>query len=55
MGTFHALRYRPEVPLNRRKHGPTLGRFESWIDAEDARVERFNAELLEVVVREDRD
>lgn len=48
---FYALRYLPGVPLNQRKHAPTVGRWETWLDAEDARLARPTADLLEVVTR----
>lgn len=51
---FHALRYLPTVPLKERKHVPTLGRWDSWLEAEDARLLLPTAGLLEVVPREDR-
>lgn len=51
METFYALRYLATVPLKKRKHGPTVGRFETWIDAEDERLMRHGSDLLEVVTR----
>lgn len=32
------VRYRPEISLADRKHGPTVGRFDSWEAAEDHRL-----------------
>ena len=52
MSTFYALRYLTGTPLRDRKHEPTLGRFEDYDAAETARTDRFNAHLLEVVLRE---
>ena len=49
--SFYALRYLPLVPLTKRKHEPTVGRFETWLDAEVARETRPGKDLLEVVVR----
>lgn len=46
---FYVLRYTDHVPVDHRKHAHTLGRFESWVDADDARVRGAVAELLEVV------
>lgn len=51
MATYYALRYAAEVPLSQRKHGATVGRWSTWLDAETARETRPNAELLEVVER----
>lgn len=48
---FYALRYLPEVPLKERKHAATVGRFETWLDAEDARAASAKAHQLEVVTR----
>lgn len=53
MAEFYALRYLPEVMLKDRKHQQTLGRFETFADADDARVARPASDLLEVVQRED--
>ena len=50
--TFYALRYIEGTPLAKRKHEPTLGRFDTYADAEAARRDRFGGDLLEVVVRE---
>ena len=52
MPRYYALRYRAEVPYEVRDHGPTLGRWSSWLDADTARETRKNADLLEVVERE---
>ena len=52
MTTFYAIRYVTGTPLRDRKHEPTIGRFDNWGSAEDARLGRFNAHLLEVVLRE---
>lgn len=51
--TFYALRYVDGTPLSDRKHEHTLGRFPTWLDAEDARESRPKtvADKLEVVVR----
>jgi hypothetical protein len=35
---FFAMRYRPGVKLEARKHQVVDRRFESWADAEDARL-----------------
>lgn len=51
---FYALRYLPETPLKERKHPLTVGRWATWLDAEDARVAKPNAAQLEVVTREAR-
>lgn len=48
---FYALRYIPGIPLKDRKHAPTVGRWNTWVDAEDARLERPHPERLEVVQR----
>jgi hypothetical protein len=48
---FYALRYVANVPLPERKHDLTLGRFDTFADAEAARRSRPNADDLEVVVR----
>lgn len=53
MSAFYALRYASEVPLEQRKHAQTLGRFESWVEADEERERRAHARLLEVVVRGD--
>ena len=47
--SFYALRYQEHVPVDRRKHADTLGRFDTWLDADDARLLQPNADLLEVV------
>lgn len=49
--TFYAVRYQVGVALKHRKHAPTVGRFDAWVDAEDHRLDQFNSELLEVVER----
>lgn len=49
MSTFYVLRYRSEVPLDRRKHAQTFGRFATWVDADDERERREHAGLLEAV------
>jgi hypothetical protein len=47
----YTLRYLPHVPFDVRKHAQTLGRWSEWVDAEDERERRPDADLLEVVVR----
>lgn len=49
MTEFYVLRYVPDVEVRQRKHVHTLGRFPSWVDAEDARLVSPVAVLLEVV------
>lgn len=49
METFYVIRYTEHVPVDHRKHAHTLGRFDSWVSADDARVSSPVAELLEVV------
>ena len=48
---MYVLRYLPEVRFEDRPHGPTEGRFETWLEAEEARTTRPNPERLEVVER----
>jgi hypothetical protein len=48
-GSFYALRYRPEVKIDQRKHAHTLGRWPTWADADDARERTPVSGLLEVV------
>ena len=45
------LRYRHEVPLHLRKHGPTTLRFHTHAEAEAYRTDLDNGHLLEVVER----
>lgn len=47
--TFYVLRYREDVDIDLRKHNQTLGRFGSWLDADEERERRLAAGLLEVV------
>jgi hypothetical protein len=54
-GSFYAVRYQAQVALKHRKHAPTVGRFETWVDAEDHRLAQFNSDLLEVVTRTEED
>jgi hypothetical protein len=49
---FFAMRYRPGVKLEARKHQVVDRRFESWADAEDARLATDVPDLLDVVERE---
>lgn len=49
MREFYVIRYLPEVPLDRRRHAQTVGRFETWADADDARELREHASQLEAV------
>jgi hypothetical protein len=46
---FYVIRYQPDVPLDERKHSQTLGRFETWADADAERERREHASLLEAV------
>lgn len=48
---FYALRYLPHVAVKDRKHEHTLGRFDTWVEADDARVLTPVADVLEVVER----
>lgn len=50
-GRFYALRYVEGTDIRDRKHSQTLGRWDTFGEADDARVLRPNADLLEVVVR----
>lgn len=52
-GTYYALRYLAGTPLAKRKHTPTLGRWDDYGDAVDALATRPGASLLEVVQRGD--
>jgi len=52
MSTFYALRFLPTVPLRQRRHHATVGRFESYDEAETARTGRTLGPLLKVVERE---
>lgn len=45
------VRYLPHVAVVDRKHVHTLGKHDTWIDAEDARIATPVADLLEVVER----
>lgn len=45
---FWVLRYRDDVDIDLRKHAATLGRFGSWLDADEERDRRPAAALLEV-------
>lgn len=58
MGKFYALRFLPHVPVKDRKHHLTQprgqARFDTWLDADDARELSPAANLLEVVERETR-
>jgi hypothetical protein len=45
---FYVLRYTAHVPVDQRKHADTEGRFDTWLDADDARLLRPNKDLLEV-------
>ncbi|AJR18026.1 hypothetical protein GUY44_07605 [Pimelobacter simplex] len=51
--TFYVLRYLPEVPMDRRKHASTAGRFPTWLDAEEQRLTQPNKDDLQIEVRED--
>lgn len=51
--TFYVLRYLPTVPLNKRFHRFTLGRFGTYGDADDARDASPVRDQLEVLARED--
>lgn len=51
--SFHVLRYAREVPMDRRPHAPTVGRFTSWLAAEEQRLAQPNAADLEIQVREE--
>lgn len=48
---MYFIRYCKDVPVHERFHSSTVGRFDSWVDAEDARVLKSNAQDLEVVQR----
>lgn len=50
--TFYVVRYLPEIPMDRRKHPATLGRFPTWLDAEDHRLAQVNKDDLQVESRE---
>jgi len=50
--TFYAFRFLDTVPLRERRHSETVGRFETYEDAEAARDSRRLGDLLEVVARE---
>lgn len=45
------VRYLPHVPINQRKHQPTVGSFNTWLDAENHRLAAPAPELLEVEQR----
>ncbi len=50
--SFFVIRYRPEVPLKRRKHEFTEGRYETYGQALVAMVDKPNAADLEVLERD---
>lgn len=52
---FYALRYLPHVSILKRKHIFTLGRFETYDEADAARERTPVAGLLEVVERQTRE
>lgn len=52
MTTYFALRYVAGIPVDQRKHEFTLGRWATWIDADDARLLNPAQNLLEVVERQ---
>ena len=51
--SFYVIRYREGVPLKRRKHEHTVGRFTTYGQAFVAMVERPNSGDLEVQERQD--
>lgn len=51
--TWHVLRYRPEVPMDRRAHSATLGRFSTWLDAEEKRLTLANQDDLQIESRDE--
>ncbi len=49
--TFYVLRYSPDVPMDQRPHEPTVGRFATWLEAEDRRLTLGNRDDLQVEER----
>ncbi len=49
--SFHVVRYSPEVPMDRRPHAPTVGRFPTWLAAEEHRLAQDNQDDLQVEQR----
>jgi hypothetical protein len=41
--------------MDRRKHTPTLGRFPTWLDAEDQRLAQPNRDDLQIEHRQEAD
>lgn len=52
MAEFYVVRYVAGTPLSRRPHACVVGRWSTWVDAEDARLAQPNAADLEVLERE---
>lgn len=48
---MYVLRYVAGTPLKDRPHSETLGRWPSWVDAEEARERSPRRDQLEVVTR----
>lgn len=52
-GDYYVLRYVAGTNLQDRKHVHTLGRYPTWLAAEDARLMKPHPERLEVQGRSD--